>query len=223
LGAALIRAVFFDVGETLVDETRQWTSWAAWLGVTPLTFCAALGAVIERGEHHRQVFDYFAPGIDLTAEDAKRQAAGKGYEIEPRDLYPDALPTLAALKAQGLKIGIAGNQPERADAALSRAGVTADYLASSARWGVEKPSLQFFAKLAEAAALPPSEIAYVGDRLDNDVLPALEAGLFAVFLVRGPWGILHARRPEAARASLVLRTLADLPPALAGAGGARMG
>jgi HAD superfamily hydrolase (TIGR01549 family) len=220
LGAALIRAVFFDVGETLVDETRQWGSWAEWLGVTPLTFCAALGAVIERGEHHRRVFDYFAPGIDLAAEDAKRRAAGRGYEIEPRDLYPDALPTLAALKAQGLKIGIAGNQPERAEAALSRAGVMADHLASSTRWGIEKPSLRFFEKIAEIAVLPPSEIAYVGDRLDNDVLPAREAGLFAVFLVRGPWGILHARRPETARANLVLRTLADLPPALAGARGA---
>ena len=219
----MIRAVFFDVGETLVDETRQWTSWADWLGVTPLTFCAALGAVIERGEHHRRVFDYFAPGIDLAAEDAKRQTAGQGYEIEPRDLYPDALTTLAALKAQGLKIGIAGNQPERAEAALSRAGVTADYLASSARWGIEKPSPQFFGRIAETAALPPSETAYVGDRLDNVVLPALEAGMFGVFLARGPWGVLHARRPEAARASLVIRTLTDLPPALSNAMGAGAG
>ena len=219
-GAALIRAVFFDVGETLVDETRQWTSWAEWLGVTPLTFCAALGAVIERGEHHRRVFDYFVPGMDLAAEDAKRQAAGKGYVIESRDLYPDALPTLVALKAQGLQVGIAGNQPEQAEGALLRAGVTADHLASSARWGIEKPSLRFFEKIAEIAALPPSEIAYVGDRLDNDVLPAREAGLFAVFLVRGPWGVLHARRPDAARADLVLNALADLPRALARANGA---
>jgi HAD superfamily hydrolase (TIGR01549 family) len=206
--------VFFDVGETLVDETRQWTSWAEWLGVTPLTFCAALGAVIERGEHHRRVFDYFAPGLDIAAEDAKRHVAGKGYAIEARDLYADALPTLAALKARGLKIGIAGNQPERAEAALSDAGVTADYLASSARWGVEKPSLRFFEKIAETAALRPAEIAYVGDRLDNDVLPAREAGMFAVFLVRGPWGIIHARRPERARASLILDHLSDLPAAL---------
>ena len=98
---------------------------------------------------------------------------------------------------------------------MSRAGVTADHLASSARWGIEKPSLRFFEKIAEAAALPPSEIAYVGDRLDNDVLPACEAGLFAVFLVRGPWGVLHARRPARARASLVVDRLSDLPAALA--------
>ena len=210
----MIRAVFFDVGETLVDETRQWTSWAEWLGVTPLTFCAALGAVIERGEHHRRVFDYFRPGLDVAAEDARRQAAGRGYAIEARDLYPDALPVLAALQAQGLKVGIAGNQPEQAEAALSNAGVAADYLASSARWGVEKPSPRFLEKIAEMASLPPHEIAYVGDRLDNDVLPARAAGMFAVFLVRGPWGIVHARRPERACASLVIDRLSDLPVAL---------
>lgn len=221
MGAAVIRAVFFDVGETLVDETRQWTSWAEWLGVSSLTFCAALGAVIERGWHHRRVFDYFAPGMDIAAEDAKRQVAGKGYAIEPQDLYPDALPALAALKAQGLQIGIAGNQPEEAEAALSRVGVLADHLASSARWGIEKPSPRFFAKIAEIAALPPSQIAYVGDRLDNDVLPARAADMFAVFLVRGPWGVLHARRPDSARASLVIHALAELPPALARVNGAR--
>jgi HAD superfamily hydrolase (TIGR01549 family) len=215
----LIRAVFFDVGETLVDETRQWTSWADWLGVPPLTFCAALGAVIERGEHHRRVFDCFAPGLDIPAEEARRQAAGRGYVLEARDLYPDALPTLAALRARGLQIGIAGNQPERAEAALSEAGVAADHLASSARWGVEKPSPAFFARIAETAGLPPAEIAYVGDRLDNDILPARAAGLFAVFLVRGPWGIVHARRPETARASLVIDRLSDLPAALERAAG----
>ena len=60
----MIRAVFFDVGETLVDETRQWGLWADWLRVPRLTFFSAFGAVLERGEHHRIVFDHFVPGAD---------------------------------------------------------------------------------------------------------------------------------------------------------------
>ena len=63
-----IEAVFFDVGETLIDETRQWGMWADWLGVTRLTFFAALGALIERGEHHRRVFEIVRPGVDLARE-----------------------------------------------------------------------------------------------------------------------------------------------------------
>jgi HAD superfamily hydrolase (TIGR01549 family) len=213
-----ISAVVFDAGETLVDETRQWFAWADWLGVTRLTFAAALGAVIERGWHHRRVFDLVAPGLDLARAEAERAAAGQAYAIEPRDLYPDALPALAALKAAGFAVGIAGNQPEGAEAALAACGFAADFIASSARWGVEKPSPAFFARVADAAGRPPGEIAYVGDRLDNDVLPALAVGMAGIFLLRGPWAHIHAGHPEAARASARISGLAALPEVLAALG-----
>lgn len=211
---AMIRAVFFDVGETLVDETRQWGLWADWLGVSRLTFFAAFGAVIARGEHHRRVFDHFAPGLDVERATSERAEAGDHYRIERLDFYPDALPCLAGLRQQGLRVGIAGNQPEAAEHSLRSCGILADYIASSARWGVEKPSRRFFERIVEETGLAASEIAYVGDRLDNDVLPAREAGMMAIFIERGPWGILHAQRPEAARAAARLRSLAELPSVL---------
>jgi beta-lactamase superfamily II metal-dependent hydrolase len=49
-----IRAVVFDVGETIVDETRAWSQLADPAGVTRLTLVAALGALIERGDDHRR-------------------------------------------------------------------------------------------------------------------------------------------------------------------------
>lgn len=58
------------------------------------------------------------------------------------------------------------------------------------------------------------EIAYVGDRLDNDILPARRAGMFTVFLRRGPWGHLHAHWPEAGAANLTIESLSALPPLL---------
>lgn len=57
-----IKAVFFDVGETLVDETRSWFSWADWLQIPRLAFSCVLGAVIAQGQHHRRVFDVLVPG-----------------------------------------------------------------------------------------------------------------------------------------------------------------
>ena len=69
-----VRAVVFDVGETLVDETRVWGQWADWLGVPRLTFFAALGAIIERGGSHREVFELFQPGIDVAAEAARHSS-----------------------------------------------------------------------------------------------------------------------------------------------------
>jgi FMN phosphatase YigB (HAD superfamily) len=90
-----------------------------------------------------------------------------------------------------------------------------ELVSSSESWRVEKPAPAFFARVVAEAGTAPPEIAYVGDRVDNDVLPALEAGMVAVHLRRGPWGIAHARRPEAARAHLRLDSLTQLPEALA--------
>jgi FMN phosphatase YigB (HAD superfamily) len=88
----------------------------------------------------------------------------------------------------------------------------ADFVASSAAWGVRKPARAFFERIVAEAGCVPGEIAYVGDRVDNDVLPAARAGLVAIHIRRGPWGRLQRTPPEAA---LGLDDLASLPEALA--------
>jgi len=213
-----IRLVVFDIGETLVDESRMWGEWADWLGVTRLTFFAALGAVIAAKRHHNQVYALVRPGIDLAREREARQAHGGLPRIERRDLYPDAVPVLTRLRAAGLSIGLAGNQPADAEAEIRALGLSVDFVASSARWGVAKPDPAFFQRIAAESGVAPNEIAYVGDRLDNDVLPAVAAGMSGVFVRRGPWGVIQAAWPEVARADLRLENLEELPEALAGLG-----
>jgi FMN phosphatase YigB (HAD superfamily) len=216
----VIHAVFFDVGETLVDESRLWRLWADWLGVPRGAFLGALGDVIARGEHHRRVFDVVRPDLapfDLAAARRARAAAGwPDDDFTADDLFPDALPCLRALGARGYVVGVAGNQPLRVEAMVRALDVRVDVVASSERWGVEKPSAAFFARVAEAAGVPPADVAYVGDRLDNDVLPALAAGMAGILVRRGPWGTAHAGRPEAARATAVVGGLAELPNVIAG-------
>ena len=53
----MIDWVVLDVGETLIDETRVWATWARELRISPLTFGAALGAAIARGFDHQTAFD----------------------------------------------------------------------------------------------------------------------------------------------------------------------
>jgi HAD superfamily hydrolase (TIGR01549 family) len=210
-----IRAVCFDVGETLIDETRHWIEWADFLGVPAMTLFTAIGVVMERGQSLRRVFEIFKPGMDPNTARKLRAEQGWSYNFTPRDLYADAVPCLTALRDQGYKVLIAGNQPLEAEAALARLDLPADVIASSAGWGVSKPDPRFFAKVIEAAGEPPASIAYVGDRLDNDVLPSLEAGMVSVFVRRGPWGWMHAERPEIERAHIRLDSLLDLPARLA--------
>jgi len=202
-----IRAVFFDIGETLVDETRLWGAWAEALEVPRLTLFGLLGATIAREEHHRRVFDHF--GADRVARAGERMRSVEPVRAE--DLYPDVLSCVSALRSRGIVVGAAGNQPSVVEAALLAAAVPLDVVGSSERWGVEKPSPEFFDRLVAEAGCPAAEVLYVGDRLDNDVLPALRSGLRAVLVRRGPWGVLHARRAEAARADGVIDSLTALP------------
>jgi HAD superfamily hydrolase (TIGR01549 family) len=210
-----IRAVCFDVGETLIDETRHWLEWAGFLGVPPLTLFTAIGVTMERGHSLRRVFEIFRPDLDPATARKLRAAQGWIYDFTAQDLYPDALPCLTILRERGYKVLIAGNQPIEAEAALGRLDLPVDLIASSAGWGVSKPDPRFFDKLIAAAAEAPEAIAYVGDRLDNDVLPALAAGMKAVFVRRGPWGWMHAERPEIAQAHIQLHSLLELPDRLA--------
>ena len=68
---------------------------------------------------------------------------------------------------------------------------------------------------ASQAILDARNIAYVGDRTDNDVLPAADAGMRPILIRRGPWGHLHALRPEAKRATII-DSLDELPAAIRG-------
>ena len=133
-----LRAVVFDVGETLIDETAMWERAADAAGVARFTFMGVLGGLAARGKPHSRVWEIV--GVDPVAS-----------SWDEHDFYEDALPCLDELRS------------------------------------------------------------YVGDRFDNDVVPALAAGMVAVHIRRGPWGHLHEPPSEALR----IRSLSELPEALA--------
>lgn len=95
-------------------------------------------------------------------------------------------------------------------------GLPADFIATSAEWGVAKPDPAFFEQVIKAAPGDPEEILYVGDHRDNDLVPAKAAGLRAAIIRRGPWGHLWADDPLVAKlADWHISSLAELPALLA--------
>jgi HAD superfamily hydrolase (TIGR01549 family) len=204
--------IVFDLGETLVDETSNWNRWAEHLGVPALTFSAVLGAVISQRRPHTDVFTYFKAGFVFDEEVRRKADAGLPWGLTQDDLYPDAIPTLARLRERGYRLAVMANQPLEAIPLL--AALPVDLYATSAEWGLSKPDPAFFARVIAEVGTEPGRIAYVGDRLDNDVLPAKAAGMLAVHLRRGPWGVIHNEWPESAHAHLRVNSLADLPAAL---------
>lgn len=199
-----LKAVVFDVGETLVDEERWWRRLAEREGLQPHVVWAALGVTIERGEEHTALWRH------LGMERPPRWWSEIPYALE--DLYPDALDCLRRTRDLGLRVGVVGNQSEALEAWAREVALPADVISSSASLGVRKPDPAFFRKVVELVGCDPEEVAYVGDRVDNDVLPATRAGLVAIHVRRGPWGRLQRTPPEA---TLGLDDLAGLPEALA--------
>jgi HAD superfamily hydrolase (TIGR01509 family) len=202
-----LKAVVFDVGETLVDEERWWRELCKRLGLQPHVVWAALGVTIERGEEHDALWGH------LGIEKPPRWWHDLAYSLD--DLYPDALECLRRVRKLGLRVGIVGNQTEALEAWAREASLPADVISSSASLGVRKPHRRFFEAVVELVGSPAEEVAYVGDRVDNDVRPAAAAGLVAVHVRRGPWGRLQRTPPEAA---LGFDDLASLPEALASLG-----
>jgi len=189
-----IEAFVFDVGETLVDETKMWERAAAAAGVPVFTLMGVIGGLAATGRHHDEAWPIL------------------GVEHPPStwgmsDFYPDALGCLERLQADGFLVGTVGNTPQETEE-LMRPYV--QFVASAARWGIYKPALEFFERVSDELRLAPDKIAYVGDRVDNDVGPAIAAGMTGVHIRRGPWG--HFHDPPAA--AIRIHSLDELPEAV---------
>jgi len=153
------------------------------------------------------VFDVGETLVDEATTYQRWEAEGATtYVFADKDLHSDVLSCLAALRARGLRLGAAGNMRAVHEDFL-RAHV--DFVGSSERWGVEKPDAGFFARVVDEAGAPAEEILYVGDRVDNDIVPALQFGLRAVRIRRGA----HAH-VESPADTVTIGSLDELPEVL---------
>jgi FMN phosphatase YigB (HAD superfamily) len=208
------RVIAFDIGEVLIDETRVWAVWADILGVTPLTFAAVLGAAIVQGADHHEVFPAIAPNVDWRDFEEEHERRYGGFHDD--DLHGDARACLTELRSLGFRIVVAGNQPASRAEQLAALDLPCDELVTSEELGVDKPDPAFFVELLRRCEVSdPGEVLYVGDRTDNDVAPAHDAGLRTCWLRRGPWAHLQ-EVPDGIEPDLVLEGLGELPLLLDG-------
>jgi HAD superfamily hydrolase (TIGR01549 family) len=210
-----VEAVYFDIGETILDRTREYQAWAGWLGVPAHTFSAVFGALISRGHPVADVIAHFRSTETFASIHHQMTAAGAVPELADIDVYPQVRETLARLRTLGLFVGIAGNQPAVIGDQLRALHLPADLIAVSSEWGVSKPAPEFFERAAQLAGCRPSAVLYVGDQLDNDVLAPLAAGMQVVRVLTGPWGELTRDETVEARCLAVLPTMSTLPGLLA--------
>jgi HAD superfamily hydrolase (TIGR01662 family) len=173
--------------------------------VTPLTLMAVLGAAIVAGDFRNAFAMLGRPDWRELAPAVEARYGG----FRTSDLYPDALGAIEALRRRGYRVAVLANQPAQRSAELRALGLAPDVMAMSEEMGVNKPDPAFYRRALELLGEPdPADVAYVGDRVDNDVRPAAAAGMRAVWLRRGPWAVLAAVQP--AEAALIVDSLSEL-------------
>jgi len=97
--------------------------------------------------------------------------------------FPGIENTLSSL-SMNFSLGIAANQVRSCRKALLKLNFLKyfDLVGLSEELGVEKPSLKFFKTILKRANIEPSNAIMIGDRIDNDILPANKMGMKTIWL-----------------------------------------
>jgi HAD superfamily hydrolase (TIGR01549 family) len=209
---AIIRAVFFDLGETIFTFSQVNTSRLFYHGAKlsyeflkslnqptgPFNFYFLRNLISIR----LHVLLSAITGNDFNSLTLLRKlGAKKGYRLndqqwvhyawlwyEPLSKFartePDIIKTLTALKQQGLKLGILSNtfiNSISLEKHLQQCGIL-DFFSAimfSYQFDFRKPDVKIFKAAAEKIGEKCKNILFVGDHLDNDIYPALKAGMHA--------------------------------------------
>ena len=173
-----IKWLFFDIGSTLVDETD----------------CVKkrCEVIIESNNIDRQEFYDRVEECAKTDSYAVRAAAlYYGAEIprwygELEKLYPDTKLILEILSKK-YKLGVIANQSLGTKERLDNwnIGKYFDVVVASAEAGCAKPDLKIFNLALEQAGCKPNDAVMIGDRLDNDIVPAKQIGMKTVWVRQG--------------------------------------
>lgn len=174
-----IKWIFFDVGSTLLDETEAYDHRAKeMIKGTDISFeefdAVRRKFALQGYDGNSSAINYF--GLTKTP-----------WHSEDELPYPDSHSTLNALKKKGYRLGIIANQNPGLRDRLALWGLEKyfDLIISSAEVGVAKPDRKIFDLALEAAECDAEKCLMVGDRLDNDVLPAKAVGMKTVWIKSG--------------------------------------
>lgn len=192
----MIKALFFDIGYTLVDESAVWERRCQEQAATEEA--ATLG--LSASDIYREIERASAARLPQFKAVVKKFGFSKAapYRHELETLYPDAPVVLGAF-SERYSLGVIANQAEGLCQRLRDFGIERyfTYVISSWDVGVSKPDRRIFEYALKAAKRAPGEAVMIGDRLDNDIAPAKALGMKTVWIRKG-FGGLQTPLPEEA-------------------------
>ena len=202
---AEIKWLFFDVGSTLIDESKC---------VEKRCEVIIENTGLDRKEFYDKVYEFAKTSNDSFA--VKTAAKHYGAEIphwygELECPYPDIDKILQRL-SEKYKLGIIANQVFGTKSRLDKWGIGKyfDVIISSAEESCEKPDRKIFELALSRANCKPNEAVMIGDRLDNDVAPANKIGMKTIWVKQG-FAKYHSPKNDSEQPDYIIDSIGELP------------
>ena len=177
-----IKWIFFDIGSTLVDESKAYEHRIKdTIQNTNITY----------KQFRKLMIDFAKQGKNGYIEATKKlNLQTTKWHSEDECLYPDTVSTLKLL-SQKYKIGIIANQPLGTQERLNKMKIDKyiNLVISSAEEKVSKPDLKIFQLALDRVGCSADNTVMVGDRLDNDIVPAKAVGMKTIWIKQGLGGL----------------------------------
>ncbi|MCM1181809.1 MAG: HAD family hydrolase [Roseburia sp.] len=173
-----LKWIFFDVGSTLVDESAAYRHRMEEI---------AKAAGVSYETVYNRAMEFYAKNQKGDLEAAKLLGVAlPKWHTEDEVLYSDTEECLRSV-SQRYRIGVIANQSAGTAGRLERHGILKyiDLVVASAEEGVAKPDARIFEIALERAGCQAREAFMVGDRVDNDIIPAKALGMRTIWVRQG--------------------------------------
>ena len=198
--------LFFDVGSTLINENKAYEARIK---------SAIAGKDISYQEFYDKMLSYFRKNKKGDLEALSFYGLERpAWRTDLESLYPQTKEILEQLR-QEYKLGIIANQLPGLEQRLKDFGILEyfDAIFSSADLGLAKPDPAIFRLALQKTNCLPHQAIMIGDRLDNDIVPAKRIGMKTIWIKQGFSSLAQVKNLEE-RADWIVEKLTDLLPIL---------
>ena len=197
-----IKWVFFDVGSTLVDEHLAYEHRMREMADLANTTYSSV---------YETAMTFYKQNKKGDLETAKLLGVElPKWHKEDEILYSDAAKCLEILSSR-YKIGIIANQSLGTKARLEQHGILQyiDLVIASAEEGVAKPDKRIFELALNRSNCKPGDAVMIGDRIDNDIVPAKLMGMRTIWIKQG-YGQYWNITDDAEKADRMVHSLIEI-------------
>lgn len=197
-----VKWVFFDVGSTLVDESKVYEERIKTIAET---------AKVSYEYVYQTALEFYKQNKKGDLETIKLlNVKTPKWRFEDEVLYHEAEECLRKL-SEKYNIGIIANQELGTEKRLKDFGILQyiDLVIASAEEGVAKPDKRIFEVALHRANCKPQYAVMVGDRIDNDIIPAKALGMKTIWIKQG-FGKYWNKSTEREQADYEVNNLSEI-------------